>query len=1249
MRRTGISIIGDVPWGTHFCQFYQDKQDLIDILVPYFKAGLENNEFCMWVTSEPLRAEEAKAALADEVDLESSIRKGQLEILDYSEWYTAGGKFESDRVLRGWVDQLAVATERGFDGLRLTGNTFWLETSDWRDFTEYEATVDAIIGQYRMLAICTYSLARCSAVEIMDVVSNHAFALIKRAGKWEIIESAERKKVEANLRESEEQMRMAAASTGLGTWDFDPQSGRLMGSNLYRRHFGLSPDAEVDYDKLIRALHPDDRDRVHQTAQNALRPESGGQYSTEYRTIGIEDGQERWISAMGRAFFDREGRPVRFIGTTVDATERKQAEEELRRSREWLRVTLTSIGDAVLATDTNGLVTFLNPVAARLTGWAREAALGRPVPDIFKTIDETTRQEAEDIVRRVLREGRVVSIANHSALVTRDGREVPIEDSAAPIRDAAGNIAGVVVVFHDVTEKRRAQETLRRMSQFPQENPNPVLRIAADGALMYANTPARTWLATLGWQAGGPLPAAVHTLAADVLGQKRIIDAEISNPAGHTFWFSAAQPPGEDYVNLYGRDTTERRRAEEALRESESFYRQTLESIPGMVFTTRPDGYCDYQSQQWVDYTGVPMSEHLGDGWNKLLHPEDRPRAFAAWRAAVEGRAPYDLEYRVRRHDGAYEWFRVIGRPIHDVAGRIVRWFGVAVNIEELKRSEDRIRQQNTTLEAMNRIFAEALLYDPEEELGRRCLAIAEQVTESKFGFIGEINAEGRLDDIAISDPGWEACRMDHPTGHRKPPVGCKIHGIYGRVLLDGRGFFTNDPASHPDSIGTPEGHPPLKAFLGVPLKHDSKTIGMIAVGNREGGYRPQDLECLEAVAVAVVQVLMRKRAERAVREGQERLRQAQKMESIGVLAGGIAHDFNNLLTSILGNASLLQMDGAAGNGQQLQAIIESSEKAAALTRQILAYAGKGQFQITDFDVSRLVRSLADLLRVSIPKNIDLELDMPRNLPAVRGDSSQIQQVVMNLVINAAEAIEGRSDGSVCISAGIRDFDVVTASRVGSGIAPGRYISITVRDNGCGMDEQTRSKIFDPFFTTKFTGRGLGLAAVHGILRSHKGAITVESSPGQGSTFTVYLPCREERPAAWGPKKATPAGLRGATVLVVDDEEPVRAFTKAALERLGHTVLLADNGRQALDLLASRDDVELVLLDIIMPVVGGVEAFSEMGRKWPNLAVLIASGYNRQEACRLGMPPEVPFLEKPYTVQMLAAAVERVLKARSLH
>ena len=201
LRNSGIDIIGDVPWGTHFCQFYQTKEDLMDILVPYFKAGLKNNEFCMWVTSHPLDAEEAKEALRGAVpDLDIYLEKGQIEIIPYTDWYVKEGVFDSDSVLNGWVEKLNQALANGYDGLRLSGNTFWLEKEDWNDFVNYEEEVDRVLGNYQMMSLCTYCLDRCNATEIIDVVVNHQFALIKRDGKWGQIGSSKRKEAEEQYR-----------------------------------------------------------------------------------------------------------------------------------------------------------------------------------------------------------------------------------------------------------------------------------------------------------------------------------------------------------------------------------------------------------------------------------------------------------------------------------------------------------------------------------------------------------------------------------------------------------------------------------------------------------------------------------------------------------------------------------------------------------------------------------------------------------------------------------------------------------------------------------------------------------------------------------------------------------------------------------------------------------------------------------------------------------------------------------------
>ncbi|MCK5547755.1 MAG: MEDS domain-containing protein, partial [Thermoplasmata archaeon] len=242
LRKTDIDVIGDVPWGTHLCQFYQSKQDLLDILVPYFKAGLENNEFCMWVTSEPLRVDDARGSLKKRVrNLDDYIKKGQVEILNYNDWYTKSGKFEADKTLKDWVEKEKQALEKGFDGLRLTGNTFWLEKKDWKGFYEYEEEINRVIGNYRMLAICSYSLDKCNASEVIDVVANHQFALIRREGNWELIESTERKRAEEALRQSESKNRTLLENLPQKIFFKDKNSVYVSCNENYARDLKITP------------------------------------------------------------------------------------------------------------------------------------------------------------------------------------------------------------------------------------------------------------------------------------------------------------------------------------------------------------------------------------------------------------------------------------------------------------------------------------------------------------------------------------------------------------------------------------------------------------------------------------------------------------------------------------------------------------------------------------------------------------------------------------------------------------------------------------------------------------------------------------------------------------------------------------------------------------------------------------------------------------------------------------------------
>jgi PAS domain S-box-containing protein len=482
-RNSGIDSIGNIAWGTHFCQFYQTDQDLIDILVPYLKAGLGGNEFCMWITSRPLEVEQATAALRRGVpELDRYLRQGQIEILDYSRWYTPSGTFRAEEVLQAWVDKLDRALEGGFEGLRLTGNTFWLQQADWRRFTDYEEAINNMIGRYRMIALCTYSLDRCSPLEIIDVVKNHQFALIKNAGNWEIIESGEHRKMEKALTESEQRYRSLV--------NLCPDAILVHAENRYvfanpaaASLFGASTPGELIGRDVLDLIHPRDRgtvaDRIRQAQAGTVIP------LREVSVLRL-DGTPVDVEVTGtRIVF--EGTPAIQI-VARDITERKKGEEALRLRTQELeqanRLLEAARSDATTEKVRLEAVMEALPVGLALMDAEGEfirfnhtydALLGQPRTNPVGVADyaaynswwpetgKKVRPEEWAGAQAVLH-GRTV--LNQVIEIQRfDGKRSTILNSGVPIRDSAGRITGSAVVVWDITERQRAQEELRRRAE----------------------------------------------------------------------------------------------------------------------------------------------------------------------------------------------------------------------------------------------------------------------------------------------------------------------------------------------------------------------------------------------------------------------------------------------------------------------------------------------------------------------------------------------------------------------------------------------------------------------------------------------------------------------------------------------------------------------------------------------------------------------------------------------------------------
>lgn len=395
-----------------------------------------------------------------------------------------------------------------------------------------------------------------------------------------------------------------------------------------------------------------------------------------------------------------------------------------------------------------------------------------------------------------------------------------------------------------------------------------------------------------------------------------------------------------------------------------------------------------------------------------------------------------------------------------------------------------------------------------------------------------------------------------------------------------------------------------------------------------------------------------RSQAERERHELERKLLDMQKLESLGVLAGGIAHDFNNFLTAILGNAQLakIQTQRISPVHSYLMEIERTSLQAADLCKQMLAYSGQGKIEVRLLCMNKVIRDMSQLLRISVDRKVNLSFDLAHSLPLIQGDVSQIRQVLMNLIINASEAI-GNREGSIWVSTGMVHGakHLFRGNSVIGEPEERDYIFVSITDTGCGMDEETQARLFDPFFTTKFTGRGLGLAAVLGIVRSHGGTLELTSKVGEGTTFTLLFPKAEvEGEAELEEEPVLESRWSGdGLVLVVDDEESVRTLTSRMIESFHFRVIDAADGKEGLEKFIKHcDAITAVLLDVTMPVMSGMEAYRRIREIRPDVPVLFMSGYMRDGEMR-SLTGATDFLHKPFKIEDLQSKLRSLLSPSS--
>ena len=620
-------------------------------------------------------------------------------------------------------------------------------------------------------------------------------------------------------------------------------------------------------------------------------------------------------------------------------------------------------------------------------------------------------------------------------------------------------------------------------------------------------------------------------------------------------------------------------------------------------------GFCRMDDKGIILDCNPAFARMVGEPWQKLVglciddlsaDDEQESERHALEHVMAEGRKELLTRRRYLHKDGSAVWVDLALTCV-DGEGRPPVIFAAALDVTEqvyiegaLRRSEKNFRQLFDTMisgSALHRIICD----DTGKPVDYRFLSI-NRAFELQTGLKAAEVVGKTVKEVL---PGTEDFWIE----------------TYGKVAL------TGEPTEFEHYTSTLDRHYLVSAYCPEPLHF----------------------------AVVFSDITEQKHVAHERRKLERQVLHAQKLESLGVLAGGIAHDFNNLLMAILGNADLAisALPAASPARRDILEIEKASRRAADLCRQMLAYSGKGEFVAEPINVCELIRDMLGMLNVSISKRAALRLALT-DVPAIMADPSQIQQIIMNLIINASEAI-GDKGGIITISTGTMycNSEYLRETYLDMDINEGDFVYVEVSDNGCGMSQEAKERVFEPFFTTKFTGRGLGMAAVLGIVRGHQGTIKVYSEEDKGTTFKVLLPAsdQEVRRSAGSSKDSDYTWRGSGTVLLVDDEDFVIEIGSRMLRHLGFKVLIAHNGREALECYqAARDEIVCVLLDLTMPVMDGHETFRELRAQNSDVCVILSSGYNEGDAIgQFSGKGLAGFIQKPYQMADLRSALHNAL------
>ena len=922
---------------------------------------------------------------------------------------------------------------------------------------------------------------------------------------------------------------------------------------------------------------------------------------------------------------------VRELEEKLNHSEQQRIEDckvsdSLSENEKKFRSLIENTTDLLWEIDKKGVFIYVSPQCNRLLGYRQEEFTGK-TPFDFMTCEENIRVRA--IFEKKISDFKPFRNIENT-LLHRDGHAVIFETSATPLFNSLNEFTGYIGICRNITRHKEADKALRESEEnfrrIIEHIPSVYYSHNTDNVLTYMSPQTREILdcepeeALVNWQnflTDDPVnrEAIINTQKAVDTGERhKPYIIELISKKGRHVWGEVRESP----VVKEGRtvavvgtltDITERKKIEKALRKSEERFRILAENSTDMISRHSPEGIFLYVSPSCHTLLGYNPDELLGKCSYDYIHPEDRHKVSLSHSAILEKSVIYTVSYRFLRSNGEYIWFETTSHYVSDEkTGIILEIQASSRDISIRKKTEEELieskkmlqlvldtiparvfwKDRNSVLMGCNRLLAlDAGLSSPDEIVGK---------SDFELGWKDEAE-HYRSDDAMVMETGTP--KLDYEEPQTKPD-GQTRYLKTSKIPLYGR---------------------------------EGQVVGVL------GTYED---------------ITDRKKAEEERRKLEKKMEHTQKLESLGVLAGGIAHDFNNLLVAILGNAELALLELPSGSPAKfhLSEIENTSLRAAELCKQMLAYAGKGRFSVEPLNISLLVREMSQMLEVSISRKAILRYKFQKDLPAIEADATQIRQVIMNLIINASEAIKDK-DGVISVSTGSMfcDSSYMAGSYLYEHLPEGYYVYLEISDTGIGMDKDTQMKIFDPFFTTKFTGRGLGLAAVLGIVRGHKGFLKLYSESEKGTNFKVLFPALKNTAEEISRDVNNLKNWRGkGTILLVDDDQTVLDVTGPMLKKLDFNVLNAMSGHEAVKIIYSCQSMEeenkkiaCIILDLTMPHMDGEETFRELRKITTKIPVIISSGYSEQEVIeRFAGKSLAGFLQKPYKLETLIELLQKI-------